>query len=126
MPHKIVIWDTDIENKLAQLSDFEIDNLTFGAIKIDKNGKVLMFNSTEANITGRLKENVIGKNFFDEVAPCTKSDEFYGRFIEGVQNNNLNVVFEYLFDYQMEPTKVTVQMKKSATDDNYWIFVKRL
>jgi len=116
----------DIENEVAKLNEKEIDDLAFGAIEIDKNGKILRYNSAESSITGRKKEDVIGKNFFDEVAPCAKTEQFYGKFKEGVKNGNLNVIFEYVFDYKMVPTKVKVHMKKSLVGETYWIFVKRL
>ncbi|MFP4643861.1 MAG: photoactive yellow protein [Spirochaetales bacterium] len=116
----------DIENKLAQLSDQELDNLAFGAIQLDKDGRILSYNAAEGDITGRKPEEVKGKNFFTEVAPCTNSDEFYGRFKNGVESGNLNDLFEYVFDYKMTPTKVKVHMKKALSDDSYWVFVKRL
>lgn len=123
----ITFGQNDIENELAKLTDKEIDELAFGAIEVDSSGKILRFNATEGKITGRKPEEVIGKNFFDDVAPCAKTPEFYGKFLEGVKNKNLNVMFEYLFDYKMAPTKVKVHMKKSITsNDSYWIFVKRL
>ena len=116
----------DIENKLSQMGDKELDNLAFGAIQLDKSGKILSYNAAEGDITGRKPDDVLGKNFFTEVAPCTNSDEFYGRFKKGVQSENLNDLFEYVFDYKMKPTKVKVHMKKALTGDSYWVFVKRL
>ena len=116
----------DIGNKLAEMSDKDIDNLAFGAINLDKNGTILSYNKPEGEITGRKPEEVIGKNFFTEVAPCTKTDEFFGKFQEGVKSGNLSTMFEYTFDYQMKPTKVKVHMKKSLNDDSYWVFVKRV
>lgn len=116
----------DMGNKLSEMSDKDIDNLTFGAVNIDKNGKIISYNKAEGEITGRKPEEVIGKNFFTDVAPCTKTDEFYGKFQEGVKSGNLSTMFEYTFDYQMKPTKVKVHMKKSLSDDSYWIFVKRV
>ncbi|MBK5930422.1 photoactive yellow protein [Halochromatium salexigens] len=116
----------DIENSLANMSDQDLDQLAFGAIQLDASGKVLQYNAAEGGITGRDPKSVIGKNFFEDVAPCTKSQEFQGRFKEGVANGNLATMFEYVFDYQMKPTKVKVHMKKALVDDSYWIFVKRL
>ncbi len=116
----------DIENKLSQLDDKELDNLAFGAIQLDKDGKILSYNAAEGDLTGRNPEEVVGKNFFTEVAPCTNSDEFYGRFRKGVESGNLNDLFEYVFDYKMKPTKVKVHMKKALTGESYWVFVKRL
>lgn len=116
----------NIENVLASLSQQQIDQLSFGAIQVDHTGKILMYNATEGEITGRNPKEMIGKNFFEEVAPCTKRPEFYGRFKDGVAKKELNVLFEYEFDYKMNPIKVKVHMKKSLIDDTYWIFVKRI
>ena len=116
----------DIGNKLSEMSDRDIDKLAFGAINLDANGKILSYNKAEGEITGRKPEEVIGKNFFTEVAPCTKTDEFFGKFQEGVKSGNLSTMFEYTFDYQMKPTKVKVHMKKSLDGDSYWVFVKRV
>lgn len=116
----------DIGNKLAEMSDRDIDKLAFGAINLDANGKILSYNKAEGEITGRNPEEVIGKNFFTEVAPCTKTDDFFGKFQEGVKSGNLSTMFEYTFDYQMKPTKVKVHMKKSLDGYSYWVFVKRV
>lgn len=116
----------DMANILAKMTAKDIDNLAFGAIKLDKTGKILSYNKAEGDITGRKPEEVIGKNFFTEVAPCTNQHEFYGKFKEGVESGNLNTLFEYTFDYQMTPTKVKVHMVKSVLDDGYYIFVKRI
>lgn len=117
---------TDIENVLARMNSKELDKLAFGAIQVDKTGKILYYNVMESEITGRKPEEVIGKNFFTEVAPCTRRPEFYGAFVKGVANNDLGVIFEYVFDYNMKPTKVKVHMKKALIGDTYWILVKRL
>ncbi len=116
----------EIENRLAKMSDRDVDGLAFGAIKLDKNGNILLYNAAEGQITGRKPEEVIGKNFFDQVAPCTKSPKFFGAFKKGVERGDLNAMFEYEFDYKMNPVKVKVHMKKDLNDDFYWIFVKRL
>ncbi len=116
----------DIENELAALNDKEIDTLAFGAIQVDRAGKILSYNSTESEITGRKPEDVIGKNFFGEIAPCTRTKEFQGRFVEGVKKGELSTMFEYTFDYKMNPTRVKVHMKKALVGDTYWILVKRV
>ncbi len=123
---KVNFGADDIGNQLANMNDRDIDQLAFGAINLDRDGKILSYNKAEGEITGRKPEEVIGKNFFTEVAPCTKTDEFYGKFKEGVNSGNLSTMFEYTFDYQMKPTKVKVHMKKSLSDDSFWVFVKRI
>ncbi len=116
----------DIENNLANMSDEQLDKVAFGAIQLDGSGKILQYNAAEGDITGRDPKSVIGKSFFTDVAPCTNSKEFKGKFDEGVKSGNLNTMFEYTFDYEMKPTKVKVHMKKALSGDSYWVFVKRL
>lgn len=116
----------DIDNVLAKLSAREIDQLAFGAIQLDGKGTILKYNATESSITGRDGKDVIGKNFFRDVAPCTNSPQFKGVFDAGVRADNLNTMFEYVFDYKMAPTKVKIHMKKAISDGTFWIFVKRL
>ena len=116
----------DIENKLASMDKGQLDDVAFGAIQLDANGKIIQYNAAEGDITGRDPQAVVGKNFFTDVAPCTNSKEFKGKFDEGVKNGDLNTMFEYTFDYEMKPTKVKVHMKKALSGDSYWVFVKRL
>ena len=117
---------SDIENVIGKMSGTQIDNLAFGAIELDADGTVLKFNATEGTMTGRDPRAVIGKNFFRDVAPCTSTPAFEGVFRDGVAKDDLNTMFEYLFDYQMTPTKVKVHMKRAINGGSYWIFVKRL
>ncbi|WP_334187071.1 photoactive yellow protein [Noviherbaspirillum sp.] len=117
---------TDIENVMNRMSGKEIDKLAFGAIELDRNGTVLKYNAAEGAITGRDPASVIGKNFFRDVAPCTATTRFKGVFDAGVKADNLNTMFEYLFDHEMKPTKVKVHMKKALSGGSYWIFVKRI
>ena len=116
----------DIDNVLGKLGDRELDKLAFGAIELDASGNVLKYNAAESAITGRNPASVIGKNFFRDVAPCTATPAFKGVFEAGVRNNDLNTMFEYVFDYQMTPTKVRVHMKKSISGKSFWVFVQRI
>ena len=116
----------DVENVLARMTPQELDDLAFGAVQLDSKGTVLVYNAAEASITGRKASDVVGRNFFTDVAPCTDTPRFRGIFEAGVRADNLNTMFEYTFDYRMQPTKVKIHMKKALVGDSYWIFVKRL
>lgn len=122
----VTFGKADIENVLGKMNGKDIDALAFGAIELDKLGTVLKYNSAEGAITGRDPKSVIGKNFFRDVAPCTAKPSFKGVFDAGVRTNDLNTMFEYVFDHQMKPTKVKVHMKKSISGSSYWVFVKRI
>lgn len=115
----------DIDNVLQNMSKSEIDKLAFGAIQLDESGKILFYNAKESEITGRKADDVIGKNFFKEVAPCTRGRLFEDKFYTDVVLNKKSVLFEYIFDYNMTPTKVKVHMKPAMMGDSYWILVAK-
>ena len=123
---RVEFGQENLDNVMATLSPAEIDKLPFGAIQMDSAGKVLSYNDTESAITGRRKEAVIGRNFFDEIAPCCNKPGFRGVFDAGVRAGHLNAMFDYVFDYRMNPTRVKVHMKAALTGDSYWVFVRRL
>ena len=122
----VAFGKNDIENVLGKLSNVEIDKLAFGAVQLNGQGTILTYNAAEAGITGRSAASVIGKNFFRDVAPCTNAPNFKGVFDAGVKSGELNTMFEYVFDYNMAPTKVKIHMKKAISGATFWIFVKRL
>jgi len=118
-------------NVMARMSEEEIDEQAFGAIEVDKSGKILRYNAAEGDISGRSPREMIGKNFFKDVAPCADTEEFEGRFRENVESGrDFDVQLNYTFDYNMKPTQVRVRMQRSPRPDEYWntywIFVKRL
>ena len=124
--HIVAFGATDIDNRLAQMGTRELDSLSFGAIQLDAQGTILAYNAAEGAITGRDPKAMLGRNFFKDVAPCTNQKGFRDKFDDGVKSGALNAAFEWTFDYNMKATKVQVHMKKAATGDKYWVFVKRL
>lgn len=116
----------NIENELARMTLDQLDDLAFGAVQVDGKGRILLYNAAEGAITGRSPQEVIGKNFFEDIAPCTNEHGFRDKFDEGVQKGVLNTLVDWTFDNAMTPTRVQVHMKKAAQSDRYWIFVKRV
>lgn len=116
----------DAAKQVGKMSGKDMDQLAFGAVKLNENGIIESYNAAEGAITGRDPKSVIGKNFFKDVAPCTATPEFEGKFKAGVKSGDLNALFEYVFDYNMTPTKVKVHMMKAKVGEGYFIFVKRI
>jgi len=123
MQDENLIGRAEIE-RIEGLGESERDRLPFGAIRLDRDGKILSYNRTEAELSGRRKETVLGKSFFTEVAPCTNVQEFAGRFREGVERGSLHMVFPYVFDYQMDPRNVWVTLFYSNETGTAWVFVR--
>lgn len=124
---RIVKFTTrNAHNELADLSDADVDALAFGAIEMDESGKIMRYNAAEADISGRDADDMVGRNFFTDVAPCTNNATFAGRFHEGVAEGSLDIQFSYVFDHQMSPTEVRVRLTGSRETGRYWVLVKRL
>lgn len=126
---------TDISGVLDRLPDAERNRLPFGVVKLDPNGTILAYNMAEAEISGVRVEDVIGKNFFLDVAVCTQRPEFYGRFRDAMDNDRvLNLIFDYEFQNALyaavhEPIKVRVHMFSSYEIGGkkiVWLMVKRV
>ena len=113
----------ELEN-IDRMSAAELDALPFGAIRLDKDGKILAYNMTESKLTGRDPKRVIGRNFFTDVAPCTNVQAFAGRFREGVAKGEMHVIFPYRFDFEMAPRDVTVTLFYSQNTGGAWVFVR--
>jgi photoactive yellow protein len=116
----------NVANELADMSDADLDALAFGAIELDRNGKIVRYNAAEADISSRHQDGMVGRNFFSDVAPCTRSDAFEGRFRAGVAAGKLDVQFTYVLDHEMTPTEVRVRMHRIDDKDTYWVLIKRV
>ncbi|MDP2877664.1 MAG: EAL domain-containing protein, partial [Holophaga sp.] len=67
-------------NIVDSLEERSLDALPFGAIQLASDGTILQYNRYEEDLARRKASDVIGKNFFTQVAPCTDVREFAGRF----------------------------------------------
>ncbi len=125
MSHELLLPERDTVARVQALPAKELDVLPFGVIQIDAAGTILNYNLAEAQISGREPGQVIGKNFFTEVAPCTNVQEFAGRFRDGFTQGELNHVFPFLFDFQRPPTRVWIRLHYSKATNMGWVFVTR-
>jgi photoactive yellow protein len=117
---------SEVLERADVLTEDELDSLPVGMIQLHPDGTVLKFNQTESSLARVDKGDAIGKSFFDEVAPCTKVQEFHGKFVEGVANRNLHTVFPYQFRFRDGRQKnVVISMFYSATTDTVWVLVQR-
>jgi photoactive yellow protein len=78
--------------------DFDkLDNLPYGAILVDAEGNILFYNKYEEKVMGHNREDVLGKNFFTEVAPCAQVRDFYDQFKRAVGSLGVIATFEFHF-----------------------------
>lgn len=117
---------SDVLTRADVLTEDELDKLPEGMIQLDREGVVLRFNQAESTLAKVDKADAIGKRFFDEVAPCTKVQEFYGAFVDGVARRELNTVFPYEFRFRDGRQKnVMISMFYSTSTETVWVLVQR-
>ena len=110
--------------RIDSLTEDDFDALPFGAIKLDTDGRILRYNLYESRLTERDPQEVIGKNFFTEVAPCTNVQEFAGRYRQGVSERKLDTTFPYRFRFPTRVVDVEITLILSADGESVWVFVK--
>ena len=110
---------------IPSLSDVELDALSFGVICLDPDGKVLLYNLAEARLARLDRAQVLGKNFFRRIAPCTATPEFEGR-VRAFFRASLTVDrFPYVFDFKFGAQKVEIELVRAPENDRVYLLVNR-
>jgi photoactive yellow protein len=110
--------------RIDSLTEDDFDALPFGAIKLDTDGRILKYNLYESKLAERDRHEVIGQNFFTEVAPCTNVQEFAGRYRQGMSEGKLNTTFPYRFIFPKKVVDVEITLILNADGESAWVFVK--
>jgi photoactive yellow protein len=113
----------DVLEAADDMSPEELDRLPYGMIQLDPTGRILKYNAVESKLASLAKEDAIGKQFFTEIAPCTRVQEFYGRFREGVIREALDTSFRFHFAFKQAPRDVTVRLLYSKRTRTVWVLI---
>ena len=120
-----VAFDTpDLARCVETMSADEIDQLSFGVIKLDRNGTVLFYSKAEAQQSGRGALATVGLKFFTEVAPCMNNPAFRGRIENAIARGTLDAEFSHIGDFSDRNRELQVRAQ-SATDGGVWLFHRR-
>ena len=106
-----------------QMTPDELDQLPYGMIQLDATGRILKYNAVESRLASLPQVQALGRQFFTEVAPCTKVQEFYGRFREGVVRESLDTSFQFHFAFKQQPRDVTVRLFYSRRTRSVWVMI---
>jgi photoactive yellow protein len=105
------------------MSSEELDTLPYGMIQLDAAGRILKYNAVESRLAQLPQDTTIGRKFFSEVAPCTKVQQFYGQFKEGVLRESLDTTFQFHFAFKQNPRDVTVRLFYSKRTRSVWVMI---
>lgn len=120
----IPFGSNDLDNILAREPQ-RAEYLPFGAVMLDRNGIIVKYNRSEGLIANRTPEEMIGKDFFNDVAPCAKGKRFHGEFLSFHRTGQINVMFDYKFAYKGADVAVKIHLKAQPDGQHCWMFVKR-
>jgi len=109
--------------RLDHLDEAALDALPYGLIKLDRQGTVLAYNRTEADLARIDQKQPLGRNFFTEVAPCTRVQAFHGRFLKGLERGELNERFGFQFKFPHGPRYVAINLYSVPQSDSVWVIV---
>ncbi|MGA9276889.1 PAS domain-containing protein [Ilumatobacter sp.] len=98
------------------------DDLSFGLVVMDRSGLVIHYNRAESALSGLDRERVVGRNFFEEVGPCTNNFLVAQRFAD---SEDLDETIDYVFTFRMAPTPVRLRMLARAGSDRQYLVVLR-
>jgi photoactive yellow protein len=118
--------ETGLPDDVESLSNADLDRLPIGVMLLRRDGTVLRYNATESRFSGLLAEEVLGRNFFTEVAPCTSFSELRSGFEGGLAAGTLNAVLYHTFRFPNRDMRVLVQMRAARDPDCGWLFVRWL
>lgn len=91
---------------LDALERERLDELPYGVVRLDRNDRVIEYNRAESELAHRSRRSVIGKHFFEEVAPCTNVQEIAAWIAETRARGetavkHLNFVFQFPFGREL-------------------------
>jgi photoactive yellow protein len=113
----------DLVQHIEKLSQYQLDNLSFGVILIDRDGMIRFYSKTEAQKSGYGKDPT-GQNLF-AISECMASNDFHGRIKRAMDDGPVDLEFGWSGDYD-DPTRDLRLRVISASDNNsIWIFIER-
>ena len=103
----------------ASLPGSLLEELPMGVIVLDADGRVVLYNRAEQVLARRTEADVIGKDFFANVAPCLNVSALATVFNERIGRRELDEVVEASFAYPFSeaPRDVTVRMRSHRFEE---------
>jgi photoactive yellow protein len=117
--------DPGLLDALESVPADRIDDLGFGLIVMGRDGGVTGYNEAESKLSGLPVDEVVGRNFFVEIGPCTNNYLVAQRFHDAAASDTaagaeLDEELDYVFTYRMAPTPVRLRlMARSGSPRQY-------
>lgn len=109
-------------SELEGMDQDEHDALDFGLIGLDRDGRAVIYNNTEEQLSGVDRDRVIDSDFFSSIGQCMNNFLVAQRFED---EDDLDETLPFVLTLRMRPTKVTLRLLASSGSDRDYILVNR-
>jgi photoactive yellow protein len=116
--------DPALADKIRHLTTEQIDQLAFGALRLDGAGIVAFFSKAEARLSGYGDRQAVGLHFFTDIAPCMNNPDYRGRLDSGLASGTLNARFTWVGDFSNRARVIQVRLH-GIEGGGCWIFMHR-
>jgi photoactive yellow protein len=99
-----------------------LDKIGFGIVKMDRKGNILAYNKWESQLAANNQAEVIGKNFFTQIAPCTNNFMVSEKF--GLFKDQMDETMDYVFTYRIKPTPVRLRLLAKDSSSHQYLAVQ--
>jgi photoactive yellow protein len=112
---------------LDSLTDQQLDAVPFGVICLDAEGTILRYNLYESRLARLDVNQVLGRDFFEEVARCTRGPGFEGHFRRVAAGNAMpdDLRFDYVFDFTFGAQTVGVEIVAVSGAPRFYLLINR-
>lgn len=114
----------DLASAVEGLTAAELDDLPFGVVRLDHQGRVVAYIATEAELSGRGARAVLGRDFFTDVAPCLSGPDYKGRIDTAIAAGSVDIEMGCVGDFKDPDGEYRARIL-SASDGGLWIFHQR-
>jgi photoactive yellow protein len=112
----------DLAGLVEQASQFELDHLPFGVIRLDREGIVLFYSATEARLSG-YGMTPLGKNFF-EVGRNPANGDLRNRIMAALEKGQVDLEFGWTGDLADPHRDLRIRVQSSRSG-GVWMFIER-
>ena len=89
----------DLAAAVERLPAEALDDLPFGAIRLDAAGEVAVFSGSEKRLSGYGDRPALGRHFFTQIAPCMNTPQFRGRIEQALAAGDADIEFGWIGDF---------------------------
>ena len=121
----MISFDAPIEMIYAAV-EAGADELEFGVVGLDEAMRSVLYNRHESRLAGLSPDRVLGKVFFEQVAPCMNNASVAGKYVAAAGSaQTLDLQTDYVLTLRMRPCRVKLRLLHKVGAAHRYLLVCR-